>query len=256
MSDVWLIVIAAIGAFAAGYIDAVVGGGGLLQVPLLFLLFPEFPHTTIISSNRLASCVGTGVAAYHYNKANKVNYKLLIVGMCTAIVASYSGAYIMPMIDTAVFKPILFFIIAALVLYTVFKKNMGNKQKVKFEIPKLYFIMALVCIIIGLYNGVFGPGTGTLLLVSLVQIIGFSFLNASGYAKIINATADVGSLISFVIQGAVWYPLAIPMLIMNVAGSYIGTKMAIKKGNDFIRKLFLFIMSVLLLRLGYELLYN
>lgn len=253
MDEHWLILIAAIGAFAAGFIDAVVGGGGLIQVPLLFILFPNLPHTSIIASNRLASAVGTGVAAFQYTKAHKVDLKLLMIGAIGAVLCAYVGAFIMRQINTSTFKPVLFCIICILAIYTFFKKDLGTIHKQLAPIPKRYFLMFFISIIIGLYNGIFGPGTGALLLLSLVQILGFNFLQASGYAKIINALADGGSLISFLIQGAVWYKLALPMLVMNVAGSYVGSKMAIKQGNSFIRKLFIIVLAILLVRLGYEL---
>ncbi len=256
MDEIWLIIIAAIGAFGAGFIDAVVGGGGLLQMPLLFILFPGYTNTTLISSNRLGSCVGTLVSAYQYIKNHRISAKLVIIGACAAAIFAYLGAIVMHKINTETYKPILFIVIVSLAIYTFFNKNLGKETNAKYEGKQQYLAMLLVCIVLGLYNGLIGPGTGSLLLLALVRILGFSFLQASGYAKIINASADMGSLINFIIAGVVWYKLALPMMIMNVAGSYVGSKTAIKNGNELIRKIFMGILAVLLIRFGYDIFFS
>jgi uncharacterized membrane protein YfcA len=119
---------------------------------------------------------------------------------------------------------------------------------------KLYFLFAVIGIVLGLYNGTIGPGTGTLLVFSLVQFIGFNFLKASTYAKVINAIADGASLVAFLLQGAVLFTLAIPMLLANMLGAYVGSKMAIQKGNAFIRIFFIGVMILLLSKLGWDIL--
>jgi uncharacterized protein len=252
MNDFWIITLATIGSFFAGFIDAVVGGGGLIQVPLLFILFPNMMHTNIIATNRFASIGGTIVAARHYLKTVKVNYRyILIAGTLTAI-ASYSGTYLMHKIPLQIFKPVLFVLIVLLTLYTFFKKEMGQTEKPQTNTNKLYFLFAAIGIVLGLYNGTIGPGTGTLLVFALVQFVSFNFLKASAYAKVINAIADGASLIAFFLQKVVLFHIAIPMMAANMLGSYIGSKMAIKKGNEFIRIFFIVVMLLLLSKLGWD----
>ncbi len=254
MNEFWIIALATIGSFFAGFIDAVVGGGGLIQVPLLFILFPNMMHTNIIATNRFASIGGTLVAARHYMKMVKVNYRfILLAGVLTAI-ASYSGTYIMHEIPLKVFKLNLFFLIALLTLYTFLKKEIGQTEKPQTNTKKMYFLFAAIGIVLGLYNGVIGPGTGTLLVFTLVQFVGFNFLKASAYAKVINAIADGASLVAFFLQKAVLFHIAIPMMAANMLGAYVGSKMAIKNGNAFIRLFFIVVMLLLLSKLGWDIL--
>jgi uncharacterized protein len=252
MEDIWLYLFLSLAAFSAGFIDAVVGGGGLIQVPALFILFPQLSHTNIIASNRLASIAGTIVAARQYLKQTTVNkLYVAVAGVCIAI-ASYCGVYLMHKIPTTTFKQILFFVIILLTIYTIFKKNMGAEQKPFIPNKKLLISFAFIGIALGLYNGTIGPGTGTLLVFAFIQIVGFNFLQANAYTKVCNAIADGASLIAFFIQGAIVYKIALLMLVFNVLGSYIGSKAAIKNGNGFIRLIFIFVMCLLLVRLGWE----
>jgi uncharacterized membrane protein YfcA len=252
MNEYVLIALATAGSFFAGFIDAVIGGGGLIQVPVLFILFPNTMHTNIIATNRFASIAGTIVAARHYLKSIKVNYTFIAIAGITTAIASYSGTFLMHKIPMHIFKPVLFFLIAALTIYTIFKKEIGQVEKQKCNTNKLYFLFAAIGLVLGLYNGTIGPGTGTLLVFSLVQFVGFNFLKASAYAKVINAIADGASLVAFLLQGAVLFTLAIPMLLANMLGAYVGSKMAIQKGNAFIRIFFIGVMILLLTKLGWD----
>jgi uncharacterized protein len=252
MNEFWIIALATIGSFFAGFIDAVVGGGGLIQVPLLFILFPNMMHTNIIATNRFASIGGTIVAARHYMKSIKVNYRFILIAGVLSAIASYSGTYLMHEIPLHVFKPVLFVLITLLTLYTFFKKEIGQREKPLPHTRKLYFLFAAIGIVLGLYNGTIGPGTGTLLVFALVQFVGFNFLKASAYAKVINAIADGASLIAFFLQKAVLFHIALPMMAANMLGAYVGSKMAIKNGNAFIRLFFIVVMILLLGKLGWD----
>ncbi len=252
MDEIWLIVIATIGSFFAGFIDAVVGGGGLIQVPLLFILFPGLPHTSVIATNRMASVAGTIVAAQSYTRKIKISSKNIIMAGIFATVASFGGTFLMKEFPTTIFKPVMLFVIIGLTCYTFLKKEMGHTELLKYKNRQLYMAFAMVGLVLGLYNGVIGPGTGTLLVFALVQVIGFNFLNASANAKVINAIADLASLIAFLLQNAVVFKVALPMMASNMLGAYIGSHMAIKKGNGFIRVLFIIILTILIVRFGWD----
>ena len=253
MIATWLIILASIVSFFAGFIDAVVGGGGLLQVPLLFILFPNMAPVNIIATNRFASIGGTSIAALHYLKNVKVHVKYIFVAGVFVAAASYSGTFLISKIPVHIFKPLLFVIILILTIYTFLKKEIGQVDK-KAISKNVYSLFASIGIFIGLYNGTIGPGTGTLLVFALVQLVGFNFLKASAYAKVINAIADAASLLAFFLQKAVVFKMALPMMGANMLGAYVGSKMAIKKGNQFIRIFFIFIMIILLARLGWDIL--
>jgi uncharacterized protein len=255
MSETFIL-IAIIGSFFAGFIDAVVGGGGLIQVPLLFILFPNLSHSSIIGTNRLASFAGTVVAARSYLKKIKTNTKAILFAGIFASIASISGTFIMQKIDTNIFKPVLLVIIILLALYTFFKKEIGQHENIKYNNTDFIKLFAVIGLVIGLYNGVIGPGTGTLLVFALVQFVGLNFLKASAYAKVINAIADGASLIAFIWQGVILYKIALPMMATNMIGAYIGSKMAIRNGNKFIRIFFIVILVLLIARFSWDVLYK
>jgi uncharacterized protein len=252
MAEVWIYIAVCLITFFAGFIDAVVGGGGLLQVPALLFVLPTYSHTNIIATNRAASIAGTSVAAWQYLKKIKINWQYIFVAGVTIAVASYCGVFLMHKIPKSTFKIILFFIIAALTIYTIFKKQIGQTQQLTAGTRKTFILLALIAVAMGLYNGSIGPGTGTLLVFAMVRIIGFDFLHASAYSKVINAIADAGSLIGFIANKAIIVKYALPMMLFNVLGGYLGSKVAIKKGNGFIRIVFIVVMVLLIARLGYD----
>ena len=250
MIEWWIYLLVCIGALFAGFIDAVVGGGGLVQVPLLMILFPELSHVQVIASNRFASLAGTSVAAFQYIKMIGVDTSVVLATGITAAIASFSGTFVMELIKPEVFKPLLLCIIIVLAVYTFIKKDFGHVHAVKYSGNKFLFVCAAIGTVIGFYNGFIGPGTGSLLVFAFVSVAGLNFLHASASSKIVNAIADVASLIGFLINGAVVFKIALPMMAFNMLGAYIGSKMAILKGNVFIRYIFLLVISILIIRLG------
>ena len=247
----WLIyLLVCAGAMFAGFIDAVVGGGGLIQVPLLMILFPEFSHVQVIASNRFASVAGTSVAAYQYITKIGVDTSVVLVTGVMAAIASFSGTFVMELIKPEVFKPLLLCVIVVLAVYTFVKKDFGAVHAVKYSGKQFLFVCAGIGAVIGFYNGFIGPGTGSLLVFAFVSIAGLNFLHASASSKIVNAIADVASLIGFLLNGAVVFKIALPMMAFNMLGAYIGSKAAILKGNVFIRYVFLLVIGILIIRLS------
>ena len=248
-----IMILLILGALLAGFTDAVVGGGGLIQVPLLFVLYPEYNHVQVIATNRFASIFGTLVAAYQYWKKMGLAVETVATAGISAAIGSFSGVFIMSKISTEIFKPMLLCIIITLTVYTFFNKSFGQLNRPKnMDHSKYIALCVSVGLFVGLYNGVVGPGTGVLLVFSLVSILGKDFLRASASAKAINAIADAASLMGFLINKAIIFKLAIPMMIANITGSYIGSHMAINRGNAFVRYFFLIIVSILILRLGWD----
>ncbi len=250
----WIYVLVCSGALFAGFIDAVVGGGGLVQVPLLLILFPELSHVQVIASNRFASLAGTSVAAYQYIKMIGVDTSVVLATGIAAAIASFSGTFVMELIRPEVFKPLLLVIIIILAAYTFIKKDFGHVHAVKYSGNRFLVVCALIGAVIGFYNGFIGPGTGSLLVFAFVSVAGLNFLHASASSKIVNAIADVASLIGFLINGAVVFKIALPMMAFNMLGGYIGSRAAILKGNVFIRYVFLLVISILIIRFGRDVL--
>lgn len=256
MSEYWIYFWVCSGALLAGFIDAVVGGGGLIQVPLLFVLFPQFSPVQAIATNRFASVAGTSVAAFHYIRSVGVDASVVMAAGIASSITAFSGTFVMRLIAPDVFKPILLMVIVLLAIYTFIKKDFGIDHAPKYSGKKLWFVAAAIGAVIGFYNGFIGPGTGSLLMFAMVSVAGMSFLHASSYSKIINAISDTASLIGFILAKAIVYKVALPMMACNILGGYIGSKTAIKKGNNFIRYIFLLVIGILIIRLSKDIWYR
>lgn len=239
-------------AFLAGFIDSIVGGGGLVQIPAFFVLYPQLSVPNVIGTNRLASAVGTSVAAWNYARSVQIPWKTVLWAGLPAALCSYFGATVQSMLPASVLKPIILFLIIAIAIYTYGKKDFGHKEHFNVAPEKLGWWAAGVGAILGFYNGVVGPGTGSLLVFGFVSVIGYSFLRASAISKVVNVVADVSSLIFFIMNKHVLFHLALPMMVCNVAGSYLGSHIAVLRGNAFIRRVFLVVVVGIVARFAWD----
>lgn len=239
-------------AFVAGFIDSIVGGGGFVQVPAFFILYPQLSVPYVIGTNRVASAVGTSVAAWNYWRQVKVPWKTVLFAGAGAGVASYLGATVQSMIPSEVLKPIILGIIVVIAIYTYRNKTLGHTEDIKVPPEKVHFYALGIGIVMGFYNGLIGPGTGSLLVFAFVGIIGYNFLSASAISKIINVVADVSSLTFFFAHKYILFHLALPMMLCNMTGSYLGSQMAMLRGNTFIRKVFLIVIAATIARFAWD----
>ncbi|MCM2302536.1 MAG: TSUP family transporter [Flavobacteriaceae bacterium] len=239
-------------SFLAGFIDAVVGGGGLIQLPALLINFPKTPLPTLFGTNKIAALAGTSIAAIHYSKRIKFNYKLLIAIALSAGLASFIGAKLVSHINVNTLKPLILFILIAMAIYTFIKKDLGSVQTKNLSFKKQLIFGILIGFGVGFYDGFFGPGTGSFLVLGFVVVLGFQFLEASAYSKVINCMTNISALFVFVSQGNYLLELAIIMALSNISGNLIGTSMALKKGDQFIRKIFLLVVVLMIGRYGYD----
>lgn len=243
-----------VAAFAAGFIDAIVGGGGLLQTPATLLILPHYPVASIFGTVKIPSLAGTAVAAYKYSKQVKFNYKVLIACVIAAFFASLLGAYSVSMIDNSVIKPIILVVLILVAIYTYFNKQFGIHQHKEHSLRKQVLLAGLFGLIIGFYDGLIGPGTGSFLILVFIAVLGFDFVGASAHAKIVNIATNLAALIYFSSTGHVLYQYAIPMAIFNILGSFFGARLALLKGNKFIRIFFLIVVFGTILRFAYDVL--
>ncbi len=239
-------------SFVAGFIDAIVGGGGLIQLPALLINMPNQPLLTIFGTNKIAALAGTSVAAYQYSKRIKFNYKLLLVISFFSFVASYSGAKAVSFIKVETLKPVILVILILIAVYTFIKKDLGSVQTKQLSQNKQLLFGSLIGLVVGFYDGFFGPGTGSFFVLGFVVILGFEFVNASAYSKVINCITNISALIVFIKNGHYLLEIAILMAVFNIVGSIIGSRIALRKGNGFVRIIFLFIVSIMILRYGYD----
>jgi uncharacterized protein len=239
-------------SFVAGFVDAAVGGGGLIQIPALLINLPTTPLPTLLGTSKIAALAGTSISAVQYSKRIKFDYGLLTVIALSAAFASFLGAKVVSYIDVNTLKPLILIILIAIAFYTFLKKDLGNLPTKNLSLQKQMMNGAAIGIVVGFYDGFFGPGTGSFLVLGFVIVLGFEFVQASAYSKVINCVTNIAALIVFIRQGNFLIEIALLMAICNMAGSLLGTKMALAKGNAFIRKIFLLIVSIMIVRYAYD----
>ncbi|MBE7442906.1 MAG: TSUP family transporter [Flavobacteriales bacterium] len=239
-------------AFLAGFTDAIVGGGGLIQLPALLLFMPQYAIPSLLGTNKFAGFSGTVLASLKYHRLVKINYKLLLPGIISATLFSFLGAWLITLLDKELIKPIIFVLLVAVFIYTLLKKNIGQYNRQISYNNNSYLYSTLVGMVLGFYDGFFGPGTGSFLILIFVTLFGMEFLMASAHAKIINIATNVSALLFFVFSGNIIYKIAIPLAASNMLGAYLGAKIAFKKGNSFIRKFYLIIVLLLIFKFVYD----
>ncbi|MFK7001093.1 sulfite exporter TauE/SafE family protein [Flavobacterium oreochromis] len=250
--ETYIIILLCFASFIAGLIDAIAGGGGLIQTPIALILLPNSPIANLIGSLKVPAITGTSIAAVHYLKNVKMHWKPLLIMGLFSCVSAFFGSYLLTLVSNDFIKPLLLFILIILAIYTFLKKDFGN-HKPK-DISKSYFLIlgSIISSLIGFYDGFIGPGTGSFLIVSFIVILGLDFLHASAHAKLINIASNMGSLCLFISKGKIIWIIAIPMAICNGIGGWIGAKLAIQKGNQLIRIFFLTVVIGTLIRLSYD----
>ena len=239
-------------AFIAGFLDAIVGGGGLIQLPALLIQFPQLALPTLFGTNKIAALSGTSIAAVQYAKRIRFNWKVLLSISLFSFLFSFLGARTVSYLDSEALKPLILIILIAIAIYTFIKKDLGNVATKDLSTAKKMIFGALIGAMIGFYDGFFGPGTGSFFVLAFVVILGFDFLSASAYAKVVNCITNISALLVFVNHGNYLLELAILMAAFNIAGNFLGTKIAFKKGNGFIRIVFLIIVMLMILRYSKE----
>lgn len=239
-------------AFVAGFIDSVAGGGGLIQLPSLLIFFPKTPLPALFGTNKISALAGTSFAAWRYSKHVRFDYKLLVIISLFSLVSSYTGARTVSLVNPDYLKPVVFGILILIAIYTFLKKNLGAFQKRELTDSRKLLYGSLLGTTVGFYDGFLGPGTGSFLVLGFVVVLGFEFITASAYSKIINCVTNISALFVFVRQGNFIPSAAIVMAFGNIAGNITGSYLAIKKGNRFIRLFFLIVVSLLILRYGFD----
>ena len=253
--DIEIIISLIFFAFCAGAIDAAVGGGGLIQIPALMNTFPHMATATLFGTNKLASICGTASAAFSYFRRVKLAWKLLAVIAVAAFISSFAGAACVAMIPQSVLRPFVLFMLIVIAIYTFMKKQFGQVHFQQSVTTKTLVLAGVGGLVIGFYDGIFGPGTGSFFIFYFIRYLKVDFLHASALSKIGNFMTNFAALSFFIPTGHVLFSLGLMMAVANVAGSLIGVKMALKYGSGFIRILFLILVSVLILRLSYQMLF-
>ncbi|WP_374355104.1 sulfite exporter TauE/SafE family protein [Chitinimonas sp.] len=239
-------------AFAAGLIDAAVGGGGLIQVPGLFAVLPQQAAATLLGTNKFSSFFGTGAATWRYARKVDLAWRLVLPAAATAFVFAYFGATAVSFVPKDWMRPLVLVLLIAMLAYTLYKKDFGALHQPSRFGRREQVIALLIGGAIGFYDGFFGPGTGSFLIFLFIRFFGFDFLRASASAKVVNLATNLASLGFFIPHGNVLYHFAIPMALANVSGAVIGARLAMRGGTVVIRRLFIGLVVVLIAKLGYD----
>jgi len=246
-----IILLMVLAAFAAGWIDAVVGGGGLLQLPAL-LLVPGISPVQALATNKLASIFGTTTSAITFFRRARPDLRTALPMAAVALAGSYGGATLAGLLPSSVFKPIIVVALIVVAVVTIARPTMGSVTALKHAGRRHLVTAAVLGLVIGFYDGLIGPGTGTFLIIALITALGYDFLLANAKAKIVNVATNLGALLYFIPGGHVVWVLGLFMGLANVAGAYLGSRMAVAKGSRFIRIAFLAVVGALILKLGFD----
>jgi len=250
--SLWTVVFLVVAAFSAGWIDAVVGGGGLIQLPAMLLGLPNASPAQILSTNKISSLFGTTTSAVTYGLKVKPDRRTVLPLAGLAGLAAAGGALVATRIPMAWFKPIVLVLLIGVGLYTWLKPDLGSATILRFDGGSHYVAAGAVGALIGFYDGAVGPGTGSFLIFALVGLMGYNFLQASAKAKIANVATNLGAIVVFALHGAPLWRLGLVMGLANLLGGLLGARTAVARGSRFVRIIFLVVVSALILRLAYD----
>ena len=236
----------------AGFIDAIVGGGGLILTPALFAAFPGAAPATLFGTNKAGSVWGTAMATWQYSRRVEMRWAALLPAAAAGFAGAFAGAWTVTALSPDFLRKVLPLVLLAVLAYTLAKKDLGRHHAPSFCGNAEVWVASLVGLGIGFYDGFFGPGTGSFFVFLFVRLLGYDFLNASASAKLLNCATNIAAISLFAFKGHVWWHYAVTLAIANVVGSMAGTHMALKHGTGFVRGIFIVVVSSLILKTGYD----
>lgn len=245
-------IVVTLASLLAGFVDAIVGGGGLILTPALFATFPNAHPATLFGTNKGASVWGTAFATVQYQRRVHMQWHAIAPAAAVCFVASLAGAWLVTVISPEHLRKALPLVLVLVLAYTLAKKDLGRHHAPRFAGQHETLVACAIGATIGFYDGFFGPGTGSFFVFLLVRVLGYDFLNASASAKLLNTASNLAALILFTLKGHVWWHFVVVMAVANVVGSLAGTHLALKHGTGFVRSMFIVVVSALILKTGYD----
>ena len=246
------VLVVSLASLLAGLVDSIVGGGGLILLPALFATFPQAPPATLFGTNKSASIWGTAFATVQYSRRVQLPWRALLPAAAAGLLGSLVGAWAVTQVDPALFRKALPLLLTALLAYTLARKDLGREHAPRYAGRAEALMASAIGLVVGFYDGFFGPGTGSFLVFAWVRLLGYDFLNASASAKLINTATNFSALMLFTWQGHVWWHLALAMALANVVGSLIGTRLALRHGAGFVRRVFIFVVLALIVKTAWD----
>ncbi len=242
----------ALASLLAGFIDAVAGGGGLVLVPALFSTYPNALPATLLGTNKGASVWGTAWATGQYMRRVELNWRALAPAACLAMAGSFAGAWLLTLMSADILRRALPLVLALVLIYTLAKKDLGRHHAPRFQGGAETAVAGGIGLVVGFYDGFFGPGTGSFFVFLFVRLLGYDFLHASATAKLMNLGTNAAAIALFWSKGHFWWQVAAVMAVTNVAGSLIGTRLALKHGAGFVRAVFVLVVSALIVKTAWD----
>lgn len=239
-------------ALFAGFIDAVAGGGGLIQVPTLLVALPGESPATVFGTNKLSSIFGTGNAALRYARRIALPWGVAVPAAGAAFVFSFAGAAAVSWLPKDVVRPLVLVLLVAVLVYTVARPEFGTLAGLRLARAREWRLALVAGAVLGFYDGFFGPGAGSFMIFAFVRWFRLDFLHASGAAKIVNLATNAAALAYFVPSGHVLWSIGLGMAAFNILGAILGARLALRHGSGFVRGSFVVVASLLILRLGYD----
>jgi len=236
----------------AGFVDAIVGGGGLILTPTLFSVYPTAVPATLLGTNKGAAIWGTAWATSQFAKRVRMPWAALLPAAAAALAGSFAGAWTVTLVSPGGLRRALPFILLAVLLYTLARKDLGRHHAPSLHGRVQTLAASTIGLVLGFYDGFFGPGTGSFFVFVLVRVLGYDFLHASAGAKLLNCATNLAALLLFAWKGQVWWHIAGVMAVANVAGSLLGTRLALRHGAGFVRGMFIAVVSALILKTAYD----
>lgn len=236
----------------AGFVDSVVGGGGLVQIPALFTVFPQASPATIFGTNKIAAIAGTATASIQYARKVSLEWSVLAPAFVATLIGAWSGARVVAWLPKDAVRPAVLVALIAVAIYTFMKKDFGRMQTRRGSGRRRTLLGLAAGAGIGFYDGFFGPGTGTFFIFAFVRWLGDDFLHASAKAKVLNFASNLAALAYFVPAGHVIWKVALAMAVANIAGAFLGSRMAIGQGSGFVRKVFGVVLVATISKFAYD----
>ena len=239
----------AIAALGAGFIDAVAGGGGLIQIPSLMAVFPGHHPAQLIGTGKLPAGLGTGSAAWRYARHVQLDWRVVGTATVAALFGAWGGAWTLSVSSPEVVRPLIPVLLVFMAIYLMVKKDLGGEHRPRLATGPALVAAVGVGLALGFYEGFLGPGMGAMLIFAFVRIFGFDFLHASASSKVVNFCSNLASLAYFGSHGLVWWQLGLWMAVFNILGNQLGSRMALKRGAAFVRQVFLLVVTALIAKL-------
>ena len=250
------LILLALAGLSAGFVDAVVGGGGLIQLPALVIAFPSVAPIQVLATNKLASVCGTSVSSATYYRRVRPDPRTFLPLMLLAFVGSLGGAVLASHLPRSVFDPVILVVLVVVGGYVLLRPALGEVTELRFSGHRHTIAAMLTGLVIGFYDGALGPGTGSFFVFTLVGLLGYAFIEASAKARLANWATNVAALCVFIPQGAVMWKTGLVIGAANLVGGYVGARTAVSRGSSFVRVFFMVVVTAFILKIGADVLFG